>query len=287
MGRDGGGSDGRGSSRRASFTGLFVLLAASTMVFAAFTSAFVVRRGLSRRLDQHRRSRRSSSSIPAILLASSVVLDFSRRALKKATAASSTCGGRSATGAGYSLPGRPGVGVAAFEGRRRFRFHQSQQFVFYVLTASHAFHLLGGVTALLYVDVQALRLRLGPAKRTAIDVSRDFLAFSGWALGVPDGSILRLGVMDVDACQRRCRDGVLGRRGSPYATNSKKFGMWLFIISDALTFSALLFAYTYSRVCQPGLAQAVPLLSEHHFLEHHDLLPALEQLDDGHGGPRR
>src|SRR3954454_4796582 len=38
---------------------------------------------------------------------------------------------------------------------------------------------------------------------------------------------------------------------SPYAANSKKFGMWLFIISDALTFSALLFAYTYSRVSNP------------------------------------
>src|SRR5215468_4761690 len=39
---------------------------------------------------------------------------------------------------------------------------------------------------------------------------------------------------------------------SPYATNSKKFGMWLFIISDALTFSAMLFAYTYSRVSNPN-----------------------------------
>ena len=39
---------------------------------------------------------------------------------------------------------------------------------------------------------------------------------------------------------------------SPYATNSKKFGMWLFIISDSLTFTALLFAYTYCRVATPG-----------------------------------
>jgi cytochrome c oxidase subunit 3 len=39
---------------------------------------------------------------------------------------------------------------------------------------------------------------------------------------------------------------------SPFATNSKKFGMWLFIISDALTFTALLFAYTYSRVANPN-----------------------------------
>ena len=35
--------------------------------------------------------------------------------------------------------------------------------------------------------------------------------------------------------------------GSPYAIPSKKLGMWLFIISDALTFSALLMAYSYLR----------------------------------------
>jgi cytochrome c oxidase subunit III len=40
--------------------------------------------------------------------------------------------------------------------------------------------------------------------------------------------------------------------GSPYAVNSKKFGMWLFVVSDALTFSALLMAYTYLRVSTPN-----------------------------------
>jgi heme/copper-type cytochrome/quinol oxidase subunit 3 len=39
---------------------------------------------------------------------------------------------------------------------------------------------------------------------------------------------------------------------SPYAIGSKKFGMWLFIISDALTFSALLIAYTYLRLATPN-----------------------------------
>src|SRR5690349_6669947 len=77
----GDGSEGRGASRRASFTGLFVLLAASTMVFAAFTSAFVVRRGLS---DDW-------ASMPkppvlfvntAVLLLSSLFLDLSRKSLK-------------------------------------------------------------------------------------------------------------------------------------------------------------------------------------------------------------
>jgi len=39
--------------------------------------------------------------------------------------------------------------------------------------------------------------------------------------------------------------------GSPYAIGSKKFGMWLCIISDAPTFSALLVAYTYVRLATP------------------------------------
>src|SRR2546430_17465611 len=42
-----GDGDSRGASRRASITGLLVLLAASVMLFAAFTSSFFVRRGLS------------------------------------------------------------------------------------------------------------------------------------------------------------------------------------------------------------------------------------------------
>jgi cytochrome c oxidase subunit III len=38
---------------------------------------------------------------------------------------------------------------------------------------------------------------------------------------------------------------------SPFAINSKKLGMWLFIISDSLTFSALLIAYAYVRMANP------------------------------------
>ncbi len=38
----------------------------------------------------------------------------------------------------------------------------------------------------------------------------------------------------------------------PFAINSKKFGMWLFIVSDTLTFSALLLAYSYSRLSNPN-----------------------------------
>ncbi|MCZ7645767.1 MAG: cytochrome c oxidase subunit 3 [Planctomycetota bacterium] len=37
----------------------------------------------------------------------------------------------------------------------------------------------------------------------------------------------------------------------PFAIDSKKFGMWLFIASDSITFAAILFAYTYVRLSDP------------------------------------
>jgi len=39
---------------------------------------------------------------------------------------------------------------------------------------------------------------------------------------------------------------------SPYAIPSRKFTMWLFIISDAVTFGAFLMAYGYLRVATPN-----------------------------------
>ena len=175
-GGGGGGGEGRGSSRRASFTGLYVLLAASTMVFAAFTSAMVVRRGLS---DDW-----SSMAKPSILwvntcvlLASSVMLELGRRALKS--------GGRARFNTWWTAGTILGVLFLAGQAIAWTQLREAGVFVatnpsssfFYVLTASHAFHLLGGVAALIYVDVQALRLSLGPAKRTAIDISAIFWHF--------------------------------------------------------------------------------------------------------------
>jgi cytochrome c oxidase subunit III len=40
--------------------------------------------------------------------------------------------------------------------------------------------------------------------------------------------------------------------GSPYAIPSRKFTMWLFIISDAVTFGAFLMVYGYLRVGSPN-----------------------------------
>jgi len=172
----GGGPDGMGSSRRASFAGLFVLLIATLMVFAAFTSAFVMRRS----------SADDWQSMPkppillvnsGVLLLSSVVLDFARRALKKRNRSRFNLCWTIATGLGILFLVGQAVAWRELAGEHIFIASSPSSSFFYVMTAAHAFHLLGGVAALVYVDVQALRLQLGPAKRTAIDVSAIYWHF--------------------------------------------------------------------------------------------------------------
>jgi cytochrome c oxidase subunit 3 len=172
----GDGSEGRGASRRASFTGLFVLLAASTMVFAAFTSAFVVRRGLS---DDWVSMPKPPVLLvnTVVLLASSVVLDLSRRALKDRRRGAFNLWWTVATVLGILFLAGQAYAWRQLKDAGIFVSSNPSSSFFYVLTAAHAFHLLGGVSALVYVDIQALRLRLGPAKRTAIDVTAIFWHF--------------------------------------------------------------------------------------------------------------
>ena len=172
----GGGPDGRGSSRRASMTGLMVLLAATTMAFAAFTSAFVVRRGMSNDWVDLPLPRILWANT-AVLIASSVLLEIARRALKR--------GQRSAFNRYWTIGTVLGGVFLAGQAIAWWQLNQAGIFVatnpsssfFYLLTASHGLHILGGLTALVYVDVQALRLRLGPGKRTAVDVSALFWHF--------------------------------------------------------------------------------------------------------------
>jgi cytochrome c oxidase subunit III len=172
----GGGPDGRGSSRRASMTGLMVLLAATTMAFAAFTSAFVVRRGISN----------DWVALPlprivwlntAVLLFSSLMLELARRSLKsgRRTAFNRYWTAGTVLGALFLL-GQAFVWMQLNAAGIFVATNPSSSF-FYLLTAAHGLHIFGGLTALVYVDVQALRLRLGPGKRTAVDVSALFWHF--------------------------------------------------------------------------------------------------------------
>jgi cytochrome c oxidase subunit III len=68
-------------------------------------------------------------------------------------------GWRQMSAAGFRLAGSP---ASAF---------------FYLFTALHAAHVVGGVSALIWVDVKALRFELGPARRTAAQASAVFWHF--------------------------------------------------------------------------------------------------------------
>ena len=72
----------------------------------------------------------------------------------------------------------------------------------------------------------------------------------------------------------------------PFAIPSKKLVMWLFIISDACTFGAMLFAYGYVRNAAPDWP--------HHFeassiinVADHDLHSGHQQFDHVGRNPRR
>ncbi|MCL4523661.1 MAG: cytochrome c oxidase subunit 3 [Acidobacteria bacterium] len=49
--------------------------------------------------------------------------------------------------------------------------------------------------------------------------------------------------------------------GSPYSIGSKKLGMWLFIVSDTLTFAALLLTYSYCRLTNPNWPKPFPIFN--------------------------
>jgi cytochrome c oxidase subunit 3 len=178
--RDFGGDDGdpggRGASRRASITGLLVLLAASVMFFAAFTSAFFVRRGMSNDWVD--------TPLPPILwcntgvlLASSVALELARRALRQSRRAAFNRYWTGATILGTVFLGGQYMAWQQLNAAGIYLASNPSSSFFFLLTCVHAVHLVGGISALGYIDVHALLLRLGPGKRTAVDVSAYFWHF--------------------------------------------------------------------------------------------------------------
>jgi cytochrome c oxidase subunit 3 len=177
----GGGGDDRdrperGGSRAASITGIIVLMCASTMTFAAFVSAMVVRRGLNN--DWH------ALGLPrilywntAILILSSIAIDIGRRLLRRGKRVAFNWLWTAGTllGTGF-LAGQ----VIAWKqlGERGFYMagNPSSAF-FYVLTWAHAAHVIGALGAVMYVEYRALRYQLGPSRRTMVDVSAIFWHF--------------------------------------------------------------------------------------------------------------
>jgi cytochrome c oxidase subunit 3 len=168
---EGGGSPGGwGASRRASITGMMVLLAAITMLFAALTSAFVVRRGMSNDWVEIPFPRVLFANT-VVLLGSSVALELARRRLRSGRRAEFNRYWTAGTLLGILFLLGQGYAWRILRDAGIFLATNPSSSFFYLFTASHGVHLLGGIAALVWVSVQALRLRLGPGKRTVVEVS--------------------------------------------------------------------------------------------------------------------
>lgn len=171
----GGGGDSGGRSEwtvpvRAYHTGMWMALAAIVMIFAAFTSALVVRKGLGG--DWVR------TGLPrilylntAVLVLSSLSLQWARRALhigeelrfRKRLYLTVALGAMFIAGqlAAWRELANRGVYLST---------NPSSSF-FYVLTAAHGLHLLGGIGALAYVAIRARRLVLDARGHAVVDVT--------------------------------------------------------------------------------------------------------------------
>jgi cytochrome c oxidase subunit III len=113
----------------------------------------------------------------AILLASSLALERARRQLHSGNRVLFNRWWTGGTGLGALFLVGQAFAWSQLRAAGFYVAYSPSVAFFYILTAAHALHLIGGLTALTYVDVQALRFRLGPAKRTAIDCSAIFWHF--------------------------------------------------------------------------------------------------------------
>jgi len=152
------------------------LLVSSTIVFLAFFAAFLMRRSIA--------SDWISMPKPPVLWANTLLLvasswfvEMARRQLKQRNRAAFNGWWTAATGLGVLFLLGQGLAWSQLRNRGLFIASNPATSFFYILTATHAAHVIGAVAALVYVDVQAVRFRLGPAKRTGIDVSAVFWHF--------------------------------------------------------------------------------------------------------------
>jgi cytochrome c oxidase subunit 3 len=161
--------------------GMWVGLASILMLFIALTSAYIVR-------GVPALSGGDNDWLPlemprvlwlttAVLLLSSVSIELARRALKRNEYAgfkrwislTTLFGVAFLTGQLMAWKQLTSQGVY-------INSHPHSSF-FYLLTSLHGVHLLGGVIALGYVTVAALRMRIGFKRRTAVDVTAIYWHF--------------------------------------------------------------------------------------------------------------
>ena len=151
-------------------------LVAIVMLFASFTSALIVRKGGS--------TDWAAIALPRvlyfntlILLASSAALEFSRRALGAGRTAQFKLWLYATSILGVAFIAGQLVAWRELAARGVYISTNPSSSFFYLLTAAHGLHLLGGVIALLYLVLRAPQLASGIKKRVAVDVTAIYWHF--------------------------------------------------------------------------------------------------------------
>jgi cytochrome c oxidase subunit 3 len=156
--------------------GMGFALTGIVMLFAAFTSALVVRKGMS--FDW------VPIGVPRVLwlntfvlMASSATLELSRRALRAGSADKFIRWLSATLVLGLGFLGGQLIAWHELASRGVYLATNPSSSFFYVLTATHGIHLLGGVVALAYVVFRARRIAFGQARRTPVDVTAIYWHF--------------------------------------------------------------------------------------------------------------
>ena len=177
----GGGDDGGRSKRPTSLDayklGMWLAVGGITMLFAALTSAFVVRFGEAQANDDW-----GNFGLPrvlwlssAMLIASSFTFEFARRALKTDKISTFTKWITITTVLGLGFLAAQLVAWQQLRTQGVFISSNSHSGFFYVLTGTHGVHLIFGVLALLFVAIR--RNRYSAKNRTAVEVTSIYWHF--------------------------------------------------------------------------------------------------------------
>lgn len=155
---------------------MWLALAAIVMLFAAFSSALVVRKGLSNDWV--------ATGLPRILwlntlvlVASSLTLELSRKSLAVGLGERFARWWYVTVGLGLAFIGGQLLAWRELAARGVYLGTNPSSSFFYLLTAAHGVHLLGGIGALFYIVFRAPRYVLAPEKRTAVDLTAIYWHF--------------------------------------------------------------------------------------------------------------
>lgn len=148
-------------------TGMWMALAAIMMLFATFTSALVVRKGLSNDWRPVPLPRVLWLNT-ALLIASSATLERSRRSQSAGRDRDFALWWYTTTALGLAFLGGQWRAWQQLAAQGVYLASNPSSSFFYLLTAAHGIHLLGGICALIYVVFRARRPFL---PRPAVDVT--------------------------------------------------------------------------------------------------------------------